>query len=67
MRTSPWKHAVAVDATQRFHVLLPGLTADGIVNERLTRDTELGTQKDRDGLWDQFARSKGASGIAQRA
>ena len=66
MGASSWEHAVAIDATQRFHVLLPGLTTGGIVNERFTRDAELGTQKDRDGLWDQFARSEGASGIAQR-
>lgn len=60
------KHAIAVHTTQRFHVLLPGLTTDSVAHERLTRDTELGTQKGRDGLRDQFARGKSASGIAQR-
>lgn len=48
-------------------MLMAGLTADGIANERVTGDTELGAEEGGHGERDHLTRCQHPAGIAQRA
>jgi hypothetical protein len=61
------KCPVPVEAAQHLHMLLAGLAADGVANERVPGDAELGAEESGRRERYQFARGQCPARIAQRA
>lgn len=61
------KRPVSVDGAQHLHMLLAGLVPDGVADEHVTGDAELGAEEGGYRERDHLARHQHSSRIAQRA